>query len=241
MIDWVAAGPAGYVAAGYSISNGAMVWFSLDGSSWDAAATSPAAGFKNASFTDLRSTASGFVISGTTTQGTNSGSAGSATPAAWWSSDGRNWSRASVDAAKGQTGMDLISVGAKGMLAYAFASSDHAAASWQSTDGRIWTLLPPASSSPAPTPAISSRVSDDGNRMVAVTPGNGAPLAMWVSSDGMNWQKLAFSGSWSDGPSLTESGPSMFVETFVVRDWLIVLGQHTGSRTYAIWRLTALP
>ena len=241
MIDWVAAGPAGYVAAGYSISNGATVWFSLDGSSWEAAATSPAAGFKNASFTDLRSMASGFVISGSATQGSSSGSAGSGTPAAWWSSDGRTWSRASVDAAEGQTGLDLISVGAKGMLAYAFASSNHAAASWQSTDGHVWTLLPPASSSPSLAPAISSRVSDDGVRMVAVTPGNGSPLAMWVSSDGMKWQKLTFSGPSSDGPSLKEGSPSIFVETFVVRDWLIVLGQHSGSQTYAIWRLTAQP
>jgi hypothetical protein len=57
-------------------------------------------------------------------------------------------------------------------------------------------------------------------------------ILMWISSDGVNWRRLAFSGS-------TDTIPSTYGNAYAVPDGLIVLGQQGSSPAVPVWRLTA--
>jgi hypothetical protein len=229
-------GADGFVAVGDTGWDSPAIWVSATGATWQRL-TLPSATFAAAHFSSVRATASGYVLAGAT-GGTAPVSGGVAAPetgvaAAWWSPDGRSWTKATVNRNPGVgTSLGSIDVGASGMVAVGSAEGGNAAAAWTSTDGRTWQPIALGYFG-APTPAAGVPtlpgliVRSDGTHLVAVDEDQSSIL-MWISSDGVNWQRLAFSGH-------TATIPKVYGNVFMVPDGLIVFEQQ-GS---PIWRLTA--
>ena len=137
-----------------------------------------------------------------------------------------------------QTSIDLVSVGANGLLAYSFGSGDRSAASWQSADGRDWRPLASTGASNA-SPAVTSLISDDGVNIVSVGSDDSSALAFLVSVDGATWTKPTSIGLPSDVPSLTGAGANTFDRAFVLPGGVLVLCQNNNSQRFTVWLLTA--
>jgi hypothetical protein len=88
----------------------------------------------------------------------------------------------------------------------------------------------------------SFTISDDGTHLLAV--GMGDPqlgVSMWVSSDGVTWQPLPFSGATDAIPRWPGGTGSAFCTAYVVPGGLIVIGQQGSATSESAWRVTALP
>jgi hypothetical protein len=236
----VTVGAQGLVAAGDTGWDSPAIWVSVTGATWQRL-TLPTSTFAAAHFSSVRATAAGYVLAGAT-GGTAPVSGGVAAPstgvaAAWWSPDGRTWTKGTVNRTSGiGTSLGSIDVGASGMVAVGSAEGGKAAAAWTSTDGRTWQPIALGYFG-APTPAAGVPtlpglvVRSDGTHLVAIDEDQSSIL-MWISSDGVNWRRLAFSGS-------TDTIPSTYGNAFVVAGGLIVLGQQGSSPAVPVWRLTA--
>jgi hypothetical protein len=232
-ISDVAYGAYGFVAAGEDSSAQPTTWASDTGAVWTAAPDQAA--FNNAQFSSLRATASGYVLGGSV----GGSAAATGVAAAWWSTDGRTWTRATVERANGVgTSLDSISVGADGMVGVGSASGGKAGTAWTSTDGRTWRPIAVAYAGaviPPGTPALPSwSVVGDGQRLIAVAGDNASGLVMWASTDGSSWQRLTFSGATSTIPSAVDG-------SFLVPSGLIAVGGPAGSQTRSVWQITATP
>jgi hypothetical protein len=239
-------GADGFVAVGDSGWDSPAIWYSNFGTTWQRlslpTSTFAAAHFSSVSATTYGdATTSGYVLGGSI-GGTAPVSGGVAAPntgvaAAWWSPDGRSWTKAAVNRNAGAgTSLGSIDVGASGMVAVGSAEGGKAAAAWTSTDGRTWQPIALGYFG-APTPAAGVPtlpgliVRSDGRHLVTIDEDQSSIL-MWISSDGVNWRRLAFSGS-------TDTIPSTYGNAYVVPDGLIVLGQQGSSPAVPVWRLTA--
>jgi hypothetical protein len=122
-------------------------------------------------------------------------------------------------------------------------------AAWTSTDGRTWQPIANAEAYagvPTPAPGVPSvpsfTISDDGTHLLAV--GMGDPVlgvSMWVSSDGVTWQQLPFSGA-TDTIPRWPGGTGLAIDTaYVVPGGLIVIGRGPFDTSKSVWRVTALP
>lgn len=237
-IRTVTSGAQGLVAIGDIRTVGPAIWVSATGAAWQRLSLSPET-FKDADFHDLRATASGYVIAGLV-GGVSPGSP--AVAAAWWSPDGRTWTKATVQGAGGETSLDYLHAGAHGMVVCNLAGLDRPATAWTSTDGQTWR--PKAVSATAGVAAVpSTTISDDGMHMVAVGAGDRLALRMWVSSDGLTWQPLPFSGATGAIPLWWGSTSPTFDRAFVVPGGLVVIGQRDPllAPSVSVWSVTALP
>jgi hypothetical protein len=238
-VSGVAYGSHGFVAVGESGSAQPTIWTSDTGSIWTALPTQ--ASLVEAQLSSVRATASGYVMGGSV-GGSTPVSGGVQPPAtgeaaAWWSTDGRTWSRATVERANGVgTSLDSISVGAGGIVGVGSASGGKAGTAWTSTDGRTWRPIAVAYAGAvvAPgTPALPSwSVVGDGSHLIAFSGDGGARLAMWTSTDGSTWQQLGFSG-------VTSAIPSAVDGTYLVPGGLVAVGGPAGSETRTVWQVTA--
>jgi len=241
-ISAVTVGPHGLVAVGDTGWSNAAVWTSDTGTVWQRQ-TLPAATFKDAHFSAVRATASDFVLGGSTggqaptSGGVQAPSTGVA--AAWWSPDGKTWTKATVRRSGGLgTSLGAIEVGSRGLVAVGSASGGKAGAAWTSTDGYTWDPIGVAyyGASPAPTgvPELPSfTIRDDGTHLIAFgdyVGGQGLPV--WVSSDGSAWQRLSFSGA-------TDTIPTNLGNLWLVPGGLTAVGSQ-GSAAQ-VWEATALP
>jgi hypothetical protein len=252
-IDGITVGSQGLVAVGDTGWEQPAIWVSATGATWQRL-TLPSATFKDAHFSDVRATASGYVLAGgignsaPTSGGVQLPDTGSA--AVWWSLDGRTWTKGTVNRADGVgTSLGSIYVGAKGMVAVGSASGGKTSTAWTSTDGRSWQPIANAENYagvPTPPPGAPSipsfTISDDGTHLLAV--GMGDPMlgvSMWVSSDGVTWQQMPFSGA-TDTIPRWPGGTGLAIGTvYVVPGGLIVTGQGPSDTSESVWRVTALP
>ena len=197
-----AVGPAGLVVA--SSGPAARLATSPDGSHWHLV---PADGFPaRFALTDLRGTATGYVAVGRwrATDGRNQ-------VASLWSGDGRRWPKVptilSTSPGVGPDGgpdvglaVASLVVGRDGMVAIGRGvTAPDITRWWSSTDGRRWAAMPTFTLL-GPTTCTgegcgsqpNGALVGDGTRMVAVR--GGADAGAWTSSDGLAWQRLAFTG-----------------------------------------------
>jgi hypothetical protein len=239
-------GADGFVAVGDTGWNSPAIWYSNFGTTWQRL-TLPTSTFAAAHFSSVSATTygdattSGYVLGGSI-GGTAPVSGGVAAPntgvaAAWWSPDGQTWTKGTLNRNPGVgTSLGSIDVGASGWVAVGSAEGGKAAAAWNSTDGRTWQPIALGYFG-APTPAAGVPtlpgliVRSDGRHLVAIDEDQSSIL-MWISSDGVNWRRLAFSGS-------TDAIPSTYGNVFMVPDGLIVLGPQGSASALAVWRLTA--
>lgn len=235
----VSFGPLGLVAVGDTGFNNPGIWVSQSGTSWERQRLDPAV-FKDAHLSWINATDTGYVIGGSTggkaptSGGVELPSTGVA--AAWWF-DGQTWHKATVNRTHGAgTNLNLIYVGAGGMVAIGSESGGNGGAAWNSSDGKIWQPLVGA---PSPSTLPSAIVGSDGTRLVAVGDGNDGKLAIWGSVDGATWTALPFSGATGTIPSGPGAVPGI-PYAYIVPDGLIVVvapGQ-TESDT-SVWHVAA--
>ena len=272
-IQGVAVGAHGLVAVGNtgSIDNtGSMpattpvIWVSETGSTWQR--LSLPADFKDSYLSTVQATAQGYVLGGEFAGGYVQIAGGGWTAvnpvaAAWWSADGLTWTKASVQPVDNRkTNIRSIWVGADGLIAVGYSWSggpgvevDGATAAWASTDGRSWrhvALSYPGAPTASPDPNLnlgSNLILGDGTHLITagVADATGT-MGIWVSSDGVTWQRLAFSGATGTIPDW--HGPGAFNAVFPVPGGFIVTGEGPGKGVTGtdlpplqVWRLTATP
>ena len=111
------------------------------------------------------------------------------TGAAWWSTDGKNWTAESLPASP-----SLIyggSVGAAASLEAQFQPGVVTDRWASSPDGATWQMAPATTVFP---PTLGQAASD-GNRIVVMGSADGKPpFGLWSSTDGADWQSLTIAG-----------------------------------------------
>lgn len=247
-IGSMTSGSAGLVAAGADQSGAPAVWTSPTGASWSRESLS-ASLFPSAAFSDVRATATGYVLAGAVNV-TRPYPWGVA--AAWWSVDGRTWTRVTVSRQSG-LGVSLgqVFVGADGLVAVGTATpGSKTGTAWSSTDGSSWTpMVAGYEGAPSPAPGLwvlpSFVIFDDGSHLVATDLGT-ETMTWWSSTDGTTWQRLALSGLTSTAPVWPgdqAKASRWFDHAFVVPGGLVVIGTGNGSPTAPgrVWAAAAQP
>ncbi|MHB8399656.1 MAG: hypothetical protein ACYDCI_12110 [Candidatus Limnocylindrales bacterium] len=207
----MAGGRAGAVLAP---DGGSRIELTKDCTTWQAVTVpGPAA-------TQVRAVArfgSGYIAVGQSGSGTGS------EPMAWWSTDGRTWSSATVPRKSG-IGFDRVEVGRLGLVATSQGEGIPGIRSlWWSHDGHSWAI-----SREDPFGAVAQgegvgsaagAFTGDGNRLLAFgTPGQAAgPVEYWLSSDGKGWLRLALTGT-------TPDSSASYFRVFLMRDGVLFSG-----------------
>jgi hypothetical protein len=253
----LAAGPEGIVAIGGRGSSCcgilgspevglALIAFSADGVTWQRLKLSSA--FDDAWLRDVVAYGGGFAVVGRVGEvdgavATNSDATptiykGVGTPAAWVSADGRTWQRAAVEGSRaaGAT-LTRVAAGAGGLFALGWQKSDSTwfasgvTNGWASTDGHSWSLVGNLGSE---LPSDGT-LAGDGSHIVLMghAAGDDTALMAWSSSEGVNWTRLAFSGS----TSLPRLGTANAVQ--VVPGGLVVGGFRSDVADEQFWFATA--
>jgi hypothetical protein len=204
----VVGGPAGLVAIGNSYGPDGLVpvvLHSTDGNDW--ATVRLPAGAVSPLLSAVVAYGDGFVLVGAVNAGPSSESA---TPAAWYSSDGVSWSGATVNVDPrlfplGITGtgeMGDVTAGSDGLVGWwglraMTAGGPRFTALWTSSDGRTWE---PREASTVRPSLWHGYVAGDGVRIVALgpAPNMATDPAGWpglgeasVSTDGVTWNTLS--------------------------------------------------
>jgi hypothetical protein len=219
------AGPGGLVAVGDTGWDHPAIWFSADGVAWRKESLRSTI-FRHAMFFGLTAFRGGWVLTGQTNpiQEFCCGGADDSKmkAAAWFSADGRTWSRASVESPARESMGDAYA-GSDGLVSGGFDVI------WVSTDGQSWRIGP---SKPDIAPVAS-----DGERIIAVSQEVDNGLGLWVSSDGRSWQALADAGSASAKPAWnsTTGSPDSFR---LLPRGLAILGTDGEDATSPMWLAT---
>ncbi len=249
-IGSVTFGAQGLVAVGDTGWLQPAIWVSATGAAWQRQ-TLPSAPFRDAHFSDVRATTSGYLVAGGIGgQPPTSGGVmldSTAIAAAWWSPDGRTWTKGTVSRANGVgTSLGSIYIGASGMVAVGSATGSKTATAWTSTDGQTWRPIANAQTyagvpTPAPgAPSIPSfTISDDGTHLVAVGMGDQMAITLWAATDGVTWRQLPSSGSTDSVPHWPADSGQTFNRAFVVPAGLIVIGQQVSGSQIQLWHATA--
>src|SRR5262249_5449154 len=136
--------------------------------------------------------------------------------AAWYSADGRSWSRAIVKSPAQET-IFFPFAGSGGLAAGGFNST------WLSADGRSWR--------PGPRGSDVGPVASDGERIIGASQGDGEDvLDLWVSTDGESWQALADAGDTTSKPSWNGSVNGSVNDYVLLPTGLAMIG-FDGERT----------
>ncbi|MGZ8562737.1 MAG: hypothetical protein ACXWWU_03870 [Candidatus Limnocylindria bacterium] len=245
----VAAGPQGIVALGTDRdTRQVLVAHSSDGIVWRLVDL-PAR--EQAIVRDVAAYPGGFVIVGRDGEvdGTPSSDHPAVPPgvgraAAWTSSDGVDWTEASVQADRVQGGgMTQLLVGSNGLFAVGINTSvdyyplglqgpgEFATAAWVSVDGTSWSIAGALGTDLPPMALLAS----DGTTMVGLglrQPWIGQSPTAWASADGQHWSPLAVSGPALDvgyvvlEPQLLDGPPDTAL--WVLPDGLLALGSGDG-------------
>jgi len=219
-VNGLAADGSGFVAVGIrgASPTRAAAWTSPDGLTWSAVPDSPAFanadGSGNAEMNAVVRTASRFVA-----VGVEYGGASGQHGAAWTSTDGISWRRATLTD-PGDWMRDIV-VGGPGLVAVGTGVGElQRAAIWTSPDGSLWTLV---EDGPLFEHAAASAVVAGPGGLVAVgnqiEPTTGAlrPMA-WTSDDGLGWRAAQVTG---DPPP---SGPPQAFEGSLMADVIRLAG-----------------
>jgi hypothetical protein len=229
----VSAGPKGYMAVSRSSDSSTAspaVWLSADGQSWRAVALAPAT-FEDAYLARGTVLGDGFLVAGRigSLEGWGGGDFPATTPAIWWSADGSDWSRVTLDdAATAPEAEAAVTTIAPGRLVADVArwdcscSPDGDDQAWTSSDGHTWK----AAGTEFPS---SSVVLSDGHQALEVVTSDGG-LAVAMSPDGFEWAQVAVSGPGPADLSDEAYGPAgVLVEDSSGNLWLATISQAVGS------------
>ena len=186
----IAGGASGAIAA---TSGGRAIEVTSDCTSWQRMAL---AGPATTQVTSVAAFGGGYVAVGF------SGGSTTYRPLAWWSSDGRSWSAATVQAKPGD-GLSHVLAGATGLIAFSRQPEDVPGTTsfWTSTNGHSWVIsgADPFGriASGEGTGSAAGEFAGDGNRLLgyATTGERVGPTQYWVSSDGSHWTQLGLTGS----------------------------------------------
>jgi hypothetical protein len=208
-IDYLACGPAGFVAGGSS----PVLWLSKNGSSWRKV-TLPDSTFKGATLDGMWAVPGGYVLTGGIKRvpqepgymGTLGGSV-----VAWWSKDAQHWTKSSIEVPAGgaQTMGPIYSLDG-GLFASGYLYTDgdngggYVSAAWTSTDGgRTWRYhavdttndLRQGFYPSIPVPNGSLLVGD-GHRLISMTErSSSTPVSgIYETLDGTTWHLLDIQG-----------------------------------------------
>ncbi len=264
---FMVAGDSGIIAVGYKGQGVGepgqkpppavpVVFHSDDGVAWEQADLSQ--GFGRAVFRDAVAFGGGFVIvgrDGEPDRGTevvdpaNPIPRGVGRPAAWTSSDGLLWTVATVDGIEIEGGeLSDVEAGADGLFAIGAGSpvaGDATPSGWASADGQTWHVVGRLGAElPAVDQVGDTMLTSDGRHIVVLdreAPGS-ETMAAWVSTDGVTWAGLSFTGS-SSPPKIGQYGPQDAQVTYVtgatvLPDRIVVSGY--GNDTYSLWLATAV-
>lgn len=207
----------GFVLAG-SESQGqhAVVWYSPDGTNWQAIDTVP--GLADGVIGYLVASPDGLLAVGTA-QKPDSQCAGDAlgcnpiSPIRFWASaDGRNWHAlpSTVAAPFGRAQLDLVVSGPSGLVAFGelvpATGTNITAMVWTSPDGQAWTRAPQFPTA-FPTDTITDLAAGPGGYAAVGSRWVGGnltqPRRAWYSTDGKTW-RLA-SGPAAQGPTVVRA------------------------------------
>jgi hypothetical protein len=133
-------------------------------------------------------------------------------PAAWWSTDGLAWTRASVP----EVGLNTAPFSWVVAWPYGLTVQQGNGGQWMSEDGRTWKPVPDGDMS------FWSRWADE-DRVVAIVDGDpnvGTPDQLWAWTKGPGWSQL----SQSNFPA-----PWEWYEGFVTQNGVIALARLSGS------------
>ena len=199
----------------------AAVWTSSDGVSWSRVAHDEAlfGGEGTQEMSSVTVGGPGLVAVGSDSPDNDSDAA------VWTSSDGVSWSRVAHDEAlfggEGTQEMSSVTVGGPGLVAVGSDSPDNDsdAAVWTSSDGVSWSRVAhdEALFGGEGTQEMSS-VTVGGPGLVAVgrdSPDNDSDAAVWTSSDGVSWSRVAHDEALFGGEgaqemsSVTVGGPGL--------------------------------
>ena len=251
-ISAITDGPAGLVAVGDTGWNAPAIWVSDTGATWTRLALGTA--FADAHLSTVRAAGPGYVVGGGTGSQQVSVTGGPAstvptTAAAWWSADGRTWTKASVEGpGGGGSNLAMIYVGSEGLVAVGATSDGRDSAAWTSPDGRIWVpIAASVSGTPSPAPGAASlpsyTLADDGTHILAVADTSQPLLSYWVSTNGTDWRELALSGATATDPANTvpQQTGRWLRQVFLVPDGLVATGWGSGDTTGTpVWHATAV-
>ncbi len=203
----VATGGPGYVAVGddYSAGDSAgAVWTSPDGAAWTRVTTAAFGSTEAQTIETVTAGGPGLVAVGYEFVETDWNGA------VWTSADGATWKRAAdpTSALAGGNNEAILGVTATetGLIAVGYddASGDWDTRVWTSDDGAEWTLLPADQTVfGGPGDQQVAKISSSGSGLVAVgreSAGNGADAVVWISTDGIEWTRVADSGATFGGP-----------------------------------------
>lgn len=220
-IRQVAAGPGGIVAAGDTGWDHPAIWFSADGAAWTRESL-PAALFRHAEFDGLAAFRGRWVLTGLTDPVKPECCVGSSSKelkaAAWFSADGKHWSRASVES-PAQESIGFPFAGSGGLASGGFDRN------WVSADGSSWRI--------GPSDPDFGPVASDGERIIGFSQGDDDGLELWVSTDGRSWQALADAGDTSSKPSWQD--PQAY---FLLPAGLAIVGDTGTSDSLPVWLAT---
>ncbi len=212
----VAAAGGQFIAIGSATPAAAIVWVSPDGRSWT---RQPASGI-----------AAGATLQAVTDGGDGSlvivGSDGDA-PAAWRSTDRRQWTRARLPKAVGA--MTAVVAAQSGFVAAGYLGRQfeaQRAAFWTSTDGLGWTL---AAADPVGVQGRVTALAHDRRGLVAVGSSDDAqhgPTASWTSTDGRFWAR---------GPLEL---PGVMLGVVATSAGYVAVGRTTDGARAAAWTST---
>ena len=224
----VAAGPGGVVAVGDTGWDHPAIWFSADGAAWSRESL-PAPMFRHAEFSGLTLYRGRWVLTGLTDPVKPACCAGGTSKqlkaAAWYSGDGRSWSRASVGSA------------AESSIGASFAGSDGLVANgggpgwnWLSVDGSSWR--------PGPSDPDVGPVTGDGERIIGKSQGDDDGLDLWLSRDGGSWQALADVGDVASKPSWNGAVNAPAADYFLLPTGLAIIGFDSEDASSPLWLAT---
>jgi len=171
-------------------------------------------------------------------------------PAAWISPDGVTWRQADVEGSQVQGGeLREVAAGAGGLFATGIATSveeqfHDPTHGWASADGATWGIVGQLGVDLPPVSVMStSEVTGDEQRMLILgseTPGSSV-MAVSVSTDGVTWSRLAFTGATATLPHIQLGADDLGM--FARRAWLLpdgVLLLGTGlDSPQEFWRAVA--
>ena len=173
-LESVASGDPGLVAVGYREQD-AVALFSADGATWSSQRLPSAASH------EARQVAwgpAGYVVVSSRIEG------GSPADVAWWSPDGRTWTRITKIDGATHPALGAVAAGAGGFVAVGTDGSRPTA--WRSTDGRTWHR--PATTGAVPQPDRARMRYANGRFLVPTG------REVWSSADGRSWAKARVPG-----------------------------------------------
>ncbi len=237
----VTQGGPGLVAVGLDGSGGdfdAAAWVSADGSSWERVPhdESSLGGVNFQAMQDVTSSGSRLTAVGADTSG------GDFDAAAWFSDDGRSWTRVTHDeelfGGPNEQDINTVAVGGPGFVAAGFDESDvfgdRDVAIWTSRDGEEWVRVPhdEALFGGAEEQVVMA-VEASRRGLVAVgydEAGGDRDAAAWRSDDGLSWSR-------SGEDALAGEGNQMIMAVAFDDSGLNAVGRDAAgnARWGAVW------